>query len=103
MNAQNFLASFDVGKVHRDLSIKTAGTKQSRIQDVGTVGCGDNDYPFLRVKPVHFNEQSIQRLFALIMAAAEAMPAVTSNGVDLINKNDTRCRFLSLFKHVAHS
>src|SRR4029077_8246379 len=102
MNSQNFLASFDVRKVYGDLPIKTSRPKQRRIEDIGPVCRCDNDNPFLCVKSVHLNEQSVQRLLALIVPATESMTTVPSKGIDLINKNNAGCGFFSQLKHVTH-
>ena len=41
MHAQNLLAALHVRTVDRNLTVKTAGTQQRRIQNVGAVGGSD--------------------------------------------------------------
>ena len=43
----------------------------------------------------------IQRLFALIMPAAEASAAMAANGVDFVDEDDARRVLLALFEEVA--
>ena len=76
MNPQNFFATFYVWQINRDLPIKTAGTQQRRIQHIGPVSRGNNDYTFLGVEPIHLDQERVQGLFAFIMTASNPVTAV---------------------------
>jgi hypothetical protein len=64
------------GLRHHDLAVETAGTQQRRVQHVRTVGGGDQDHPLIGFKAVHLDQQLVQRLLALVIAAAKACATV---------------------------
>src|SRR5690348_4497239 len=103
MDAKNFLAPFDVRPWNDDASVKPSGSEQSRIEHVGAVRGGDQNHAFVRFKTVHFHEQRVQRLLALVVPAAEAGTAVASHSVDFIDEDDARGVFLALLEKVAHT
>ena len=88
---------------HDDLAVETAGTEQGRVEHIGAVCGRDNDDPLIGLEAVHLDEQLVERLFPLIIAIAKAGTAMTAHGVDFIDENDARRRFLRLVKHVAHA
>ena len=59
--------------------------------------------PSLRLEAVHLDEQLVQRLLALVVAAAEAGAAVTADGVDLVDEDDAGRVLLALLEQVAHA
>ncbi len=71
MHAQDFLAALDIRPGHNYAPVKAAGTQQGRIEHVGAVGRGNQDDALVRFKPVHFDQQGVQRLFALVVTAAQ--------------------------------
>jgi hypothetical protein len=83
---KNFLAPFHVGQRHHDLTVETSRPQQRGVQNVGAVGRGDQDDAFVRFKPVHFDQQLVECLFALIVTAAETRAAMTSDRIDLIDE-----------------
>ena len=48
--------------------------------------------PGLHVEAVHLDEQLVERLLALVVAAAEPGAAMTADGVDLVDEDDRRAR-----------
>src|SRR5579864_5014963 len=92
-----------VGASHHHAAIEAPGPQQSRIEHVGTVGCRHQDHTLVRFKTVHFNQQLIERLLALIMAAAETGTAMPAYCVDLIDENDAGSVLLPLLKQVANA
>ena len=103
MHAQNLLAALHVRTVDRNLTVKTAGTQQCRVQNVGAVGGGDQDDRLALLKTVHLDQQLVERLLALVVAATQAGSALTSHSIDLIDKDDRRGLGLGLLKEVAHA
>ena len=79
------------------------GRSKAGIEHVGAVRGGDDDDAFLRVEAVHLDEQRIERLLALVVAAAEAVAAMPADGVDFVDENQARRGFLALLEHVAHA
>jgi hypothetical protein len=71
-------------------------------QDVGAVRGGDEDDAALDVEAVHLDQHLVERLLALVVAAAHAGAAVTTDGVDLVDEDDGRSVLLGLLEQVAH-
>ena len=103
VHAQDLLAAAHVGAVHGDLTVKTAGTQQRRVQDVRTVGGGQQNHGLGLVKAVHLDQQLVQGLLALVVTAAQAGAALATDGVDLVDKDDRGRLRLGLFEQVAHA
>ena len=103
MHFQNLFAADHVGIRHDDLAVEAARTQQSRIEHVGPVGGGDQDDAFIGLEAVHLDQQLVQRLLALVVAAAEARAAVAADGVDLVDEDDAGRVLLGLLEHVAHA
>ena len=101
MNREDALAPLHVGTVDDDAAIEAAGTQQRRIEHVGTVGRGDEDDAFVRFEAVHLDEQLVQRLFALVVTAAEAGAAMTADRVDFVDEDDAGGVLLALLEQVA--
>src|SRR5215471_16350329 len=101
MDRQDALAALHVGTIHDDAAIETARTEERRIENVGTVGGGNENDAFVRFEAIHFDEQLIQRLLALIMPASEAGATVTADRVDFVDEHDARRIFLALLEEVA--
>ena len=100
---QNALAANDIRIRHSDLTVEPAGTQQSRVKHVRTVGRGDDDDTFVGLKAVHLDEQLVQRLLTLVITAAKAGAAMAADRVNLIDEDDARSVLLGLFEHVAHA
>ncbi len=90
-----------VGAVDDDLAVEAARPQQRRIEHVRPVGRGDQDHAGVLIEAVHLDEQLVQRLFALVVAAAEAGAALAADRVDLVDEDDARRRFLGLFEQIA--
>src|SRR4051812_41167425 len=101
VNAQNLFASAYVRTRHNDSAIEAARAQQRRIKNVGTVGCGDQDHPFVGFEAVHFDQQLIERLFALIVPAAEARATVAAYSVDFVDENNAGRVLFALLKQIA--
>ena len=84
-----------------DLAVEAARAQQRGVEHVGTVGRGDEDDPTAHVEAVHLDEQLVERLLALVVAAAHAGAAVTADGVDLVDEDDGRRVLLGLLEEVA--
>ena len=58
--------------------------------------------PCALAEAVHLDQQLVQRLLALVVAAAEAGAALAADRVDLVDEDDARAVLLGLLEHVAH-
>ena len=94
---QNGLAPQQVGQLHGYTAVETTGSGQGRIKRLRAVGGGQNDDAGVALEAVHLGEQLVQRLLALVAAAA-----LLADGVDLINEHDAGGFLLGLLKQVAH-
>ncbi len=101
MHPQNSFAPFNVRPRHHDAPIETAGPEQCGIEDIGTVGRGNQDHALVRFEAVHLDQQLIQGLLALVVTAAEARAAMASDGVDFVNEDDAGRMLLTLNKQIA--
>ena len=95
------LAALAVGAVDDDLAVEAAGPQQRRVEDVGPVGGGDQDDVVLHLEAVHLDQELVQRLLALVVAAAHAGAAVAADGVDLVHEDDAGGVLLGLLEEVA--
>ena len=82
---------------------KRPGTQQRRVEHVGPVGGGDQDDAATDVEAVHLDQQLVQGLLALVVAAAHAGSAVAADGVDLVDEHDGGGVLLGLLEQVAHA
>ncbi|GAA3298777.1 hypothetical protein GCM10020295_35220 [Streptomyces cinereospinus] len=89
-----------VRAVDGDLPVEAAGAQQRRVEDVGPVRRGDEDHAALDVEAVHLDEQLVEGLLALVVAAAEAGAAVAADRVDLVDEDDGRGVRLGLLEQV---
>ena len=103
MYLQDLLASLHIGIVDGDLTVKASGTEQCGIQNIGAVGCRDDDDTVMRAKAVHLDEQLVQSLLAFVVSAAKTRASVASYGIDLIDKDDGSGGFARGFKQIAYA
>ncbi len=103
MNLEDLLAADDIGVRHHDLAIETAGSQQRRVEHVWAVGRGDQDHALIGLEAVHLDEQLVEGLLALVIAAAEPGAAMAADRVDLVDEDDARRVLLALLEHVAHA
>ena len=103
VDLEDLLAALAVGAVDDDLAVEAAGAKERRVEDVRPVGGGDEDDVVLHLEAVHLDEELVQRLLALVVAAAHAGAAVAADGVDLVHEDDAGGVLLGLLEEVAHA
>ena len=103
VNLEDLAAAVPVGAVDDDLAIEATRAEQRRVEDVGAVRRSDQDDVVLHLEAVHLDEQLIQRLLALVVAAAEAGTAMAADRVDLVHEDDARRGLLGLLEEVAHA
>ena len=103
MHFQDLLSAGNVRVRHDDLAIEAARAQQRGVEHVRPVGRGDQDDAFIGLEPVHLDEQLVQGLLTLVIAAAQPRAAMPADGVDLVDKDDAGRVLLALFEHVAHA
>ena len=85
------------------MTVEATRAKKRRVENVWAVGCGDENHVGLRVEAIHFNQQLVEGLLALVVTAADAGTALTTNCVDFVNEDDGRGALLGLFEQVANT
>src|ERR1700733_691956 len=103
MDFENLLAAANVGQRHDHLTIETARTQQRRIEHIGAVGGRDDNDALVALETIHLDQQLVQGLLALVVAAAQACAAMPADGVDFIDEDDARSMLLGLLEHVAYA
>jgi hypothetical protein len=100
--AEDHLPALHVGRIDHDLPVEAARPEERRIQHVGAVRRGEKDDSLVGLEPVHFDEELVERLLALVVAAAQPRAPVATDGVDLVDEDDAGCMGLALLEEVAH-
>ena len=92
-----------VGPVEDDLAVEAARAQERRVEDVRSVGGGDDDHVRVRVEAVHLDEDLVEGLLALVVRAAETGATLAADRVDLVDEDDARGVALGLVEQVAHA
>ena len=101
VDLEDLVAAGQVGGVDPDLAVEAARAQQRGVEHVGTVGGRDQDDAAADVEAVHLDQQLVEGLLALVVAAAHAGAAVAADGVDLVDEDDRRGVLLGLLEQVA--
>jgi hypothetical protein len=102
VNLEDIDPAFLVGAVNQDLAVKPPCPQQRRIENLGTVGCGQYDQPGARIEAIEFDQQLVQRLLLLVVASRERSNAArTTEGIYLVDENNGRRLLVRLLKQVA--
>eukprot|EP00962_Isochrysis_galbana_P028323 scaffold8934_cov94-Isochrysis_galbana.AAC.2 len=96
-------SSPDVGQVHHDLPVEAARPEERRVEHVGAVGPGQHHHPGRRREPVELDEQLVERVLPLVVAAKAALATRAADGVDLVNEDEAGRVGPGLGEQVAHA
>ena len=100
VNLEDLFAANDIRIRHHHLAVETARAQQRRIEHVGPVGGCDQDHALIGLEAVHLDQQLVQGLLALVIAAAETGAAMATDRVDFIDEDDAGRVLLGLLEHV---
>ncbi len=100
---QDRLAALHVRPIHHHLPVEAAGAQQGRIQNVGPVRRRDQDDVRVGVKAIHLDQDLVERLLPLVVAAAQPRAPLPAHRVDLINEDDAGRVALGLLEEIAHA
>ncbi len=79
------------GQRDDDLPVEPPGPQQRRVKHLGPVGRAEHDDALGHVEPVHFRQQLVERLLALVVGDHGARPGpALADGVDLVDEDDDR-------------
>ncbi len=82
---------------------KRPGPQQRGVEHVGPVGGRDEDDALVGLEAVHLDQELVQRLLALVVAAAQAGAAVAAHRVDLVHEDDAGRVLLALLEQVPNT
>ena len=85
VDAEDPLATLDVGRGDEDLAVEATGPQERRIELLEQVGGRHHDDVAGRVETVHLDEQLVERLLAL---AGVVRAAHAADGVELVDEDD---------------
>ena len=103
VHLQDAVPADHVGCIDCDLTVEAPRTQQRGVEDVGTVGCRDQDDVGLDVEAVHLHQQLVEGLLALVVTTAEAGATVAPDGINLVDEHDRGGVGLGLLEQVSHS
>jgi hypothetical protein len=94
-----------VRRLDRDSAVESSRAEQRGVKDLGAVRRPEHDHGLFRLKAVHLGQDLVERLLPLVVRARYPGRALAraADGVELIDENDRRCRFLCLGEQIAHS
>ena len=95
MHFKDLLAAANIGQANIHLAVKTAGAQEGFVQYIGAVGGGYDNDAFAAFKAVHFHQQLVEGLLALIVAAAMAAATMATHGVNFVDKDNAGRLFLA--------
>lgn len=71
-----------------DLAVEPSRPKQCAVEAVSAVGGRKYNHCCVGLESVHFNEQLVQSVVALLVSATHPATTFLADCVDLINEND---------------
>ena len=68
VDLEDLLALLELGQVHMDLTVETAGAHQGLIQNVGAVGGGEHYHSAVGSEAVHLGEELVKGVLAFVVS-----------------------------------
>ena len=102
VDAQRLVPSGEIGPVDDDTAVKAARAQQRLIEDLRPVRRSKDHDALARIKAVDLGQQLVERLLTLVVAAEFGISRA-ADGVDLINKDDSRGDLRRLLEQIAHA
>ena len=100
VNLQNINTAFQIRTVNDHTAVKTAWTKKCRVQNLRTVGCSQDQKTLGSIKSIHLCKQLVQSLLTLIIPAAVMRITAFTDGINLVNKHNTRSILLGFLEKI---
>mmetsp|Transcript_20519 Transcript_20519/g.36817 ORF Transcript_20519/g.36817 Transcript_20519/m.36817 type:complete len:441 (+) Transcript_20519:3071-4393(+) len=85
-----------------DQLVQTTGAKESRVDDVGTVGGADDEDGLLGVHTVHLGQQLVEDTVRRATGVAGRTSTLHGDGIELVEKEDARSGAAGLVENLAH-
>lgn len=97
---ESALSSIRIGLL--DLAVEAAGTQQSRVDSVGSVGGHDDLDVDCLVEAVHLVEQFDQHALHFTVGGVGRVETLGGDGIHFVDEDDGGCVFFCQAEHVAH-
>ena len=98
---KNREATFDIRRINGDLTVEATRTHQSGVQDIRSVGRGNDDDAAVSFETIHLGEQLVQGLLPFVVAATDAGTTLATDSVDLVNEDQAGAVLLGLLEQIA--
>jgi hypothetical protein len=95
VHLEDLLATADIRQADHHLAVETSRAQQRRVEHVRAVGRGDDDHAVVAFEAVHLDQELVEGLLALVVAAAKAGAAMPADGIDLVDEDDAGCCFFA--------
>mmetsp|Transcript_37659 Transcript_37659/g.96234 ORF Transcript_37659/g.96234 Transcript_37659/m.96234 type:complete len:453 (-) Transcript_37659:119-1477(-) len=84
----DLVPALDVGLVDRDLAVEAAGAEEGGVEDVDAVGARHDDDASEGVEAVHLDQELVERVLPLVVAAHAPLAPRPPHRVDLVDEDD---------------
>jgi hypothetical protein len=92
-----------IGSSYHHLTVDAASTQKGRIEDFRAIGSSEEDNALAGVETIHFRQELVEGLLALIVMLHGMYPARLPHYIQLIDKDDRWRLLLRLLKEITHS
>mmetsp|Transcript_4657 Transcript_4657/g.9372 ORF Transcript_4657/g.9372 Transcript_4657/m.9372 type:complete len:339 (-) Transcript_4657:704-1720(-) len=104
MNVEDILSPLDVRRVNGNLPIESSWAKERVVQDVDAIGATENNDARVGSEAVQFDEELVKCILPLVVSSNHAAsPTSSPNRINLINKNNARCKLPRLREEISNS
>ncbi len=102
MHPQDGFAAAHIRAIQNHAAVKASGPGEGRVQNIGSVGGRQYNDSGIGIEAIHFDQNLVEGLFALVVAAPQARAPVPPNGINFVHKNNARAVALGLVEQIAH-
>ena len=97
-------AVIEIRQLHIYLTVKTSGSEQCLVKNIGTVCRSKNYHTAIRAEAVHLGQKLVKSVFSLVVSThVRITSAGTTDSVNLIDEHYTGGFFLGLTEQVSYS
>src|SRR5262249_34270543 len=103
VDVENGDAALNVGASQDHLALEAPRPQERRVERVGPVRSRDDDDICRGIETVHFDQDLVEGLFALVVTTSQAGTPLASYRVDFVDKDDAWGVALGLLEQIAHA
>ena len=93
----------NIGSANIYRSVKTSGSCKCRVENVGSVCCGNYYESRINRKSVHFNEKLVERLFTFVVTTAKSRASLSADSVDFIDEYNAGEKLFCLLEQITYT